>query len=103
MPQFKPITRKGMAGCFVDERLSPDQLSLHVSEIAPGTRAHAPHTHAGIEAFYVLEGSGVVQVEGGPDVPVSANQAVILDPSALHGLVNTGSAPMKYLVVIARG
>ncbi len=101
MPEFKDVAKKGLAGFFVDTALDPERLSLHISEIAPGTRAHPPHTHAGVESFYILEGSGQAEVEG-TIVPLVANQAVVVDPARLHGLVNTGSVPMKYLVIIAK-
>ena len=95
------ITRhaKGLDRCLVDAGLEPGKLTVHISEIAPGTRAHPPHTHAAVEAFYVLEGQGVVEV-GGERHEVSANQALILDASILHGLENTGTVPMRYMVII---
>ena len=101
MPEFQSILKKGLDGCFIDPTLDPDRLSLHISQIEPGTRAHPPHTHPGVEAFYVLEGSGTVELEG-QSVPLSANQVVIVDPARLHGLVNTGAVPLKYIVIIAK-
>lgn len=101
MEKFNEISKKGLMGFFVDASLAPDRLSLHISQIEPGTSAHPPHTHTGVEAFYVLEGSGVIALEG-ETISVSANQAVVVDPTRLHGLSNTGNIPMKYLVIIAK-
>ena len=101
MAKFNEISKKGLSGFFVDASLDLDRLSLHISQIEPGTRAHPPHTHAGVEAFYVLEGSGTIETESGP-IAVTSNQAVILDATQLHGLVNTGEGPLKYLVIIAK-
>ena len=92
---------KGIDKCWLEDTLNPDQLHLHVTEIPAGTRAHPPHTHAGVEAFYVLQGSGIIETAGG-EVPIQANQAVILDASRMHGLVNTGDGPMKYVVIITQ-
>ena len=92
---------KGIDKCWLEDTLNPDQLHLHVTEIPAGTRAHPPHTHAGVEAFYVLQGSGIIETVGG-EVPIQANQAVILDASRMHGLVNTGDGPMKYVVIITQ-
>jgi mannose-6-phosphate isomerase-like protein (cupin superfamily) len=100
MPKFNEVVKKGISGFFVDASFPPDRLSLHISQIEPGTSSHPPHTHTGVEAFYVLEGSGALEVEG-EIIAVSANQAVAVDPTRLHGLSNTGSVPMKYLVIIA--
>jgi uncharacterized cupin superfamily protein len=47
---------KGLTRCLLDEDVPEGRLHIHISEIAPGTRAHPPHTHEGVEAFYVLEG-----------------------------------------------
>ena len=101
MPEFQSILKKGLDGCFVDKAVDPDRLSLHISQIEPGTRAHPPHTHAGVEAFYILEGSGTAEVED-TIVQLNTNQVVIIDPGKLHGLVNTGSVPMRYIVIIAK-
>ena len=101
MSQFIEIQKKGLSRCTIAASLDPEKLSLHISEIAPGTRAHPPHTHNGIEAFYVLEGSGAIETEG-ESIRVESNQTVILDANHMHGLVNTGNVPMKYLVIIAK-
>jgi mannose-6-phosphate isomerase-like protein (cupin superfamily) len=67
-------TRKGLAKCLVD---------------------------ADIEAFYVLEGCGTIEVES-ERLPLGANEAISLDLSKLHSLVNAGEAKTRYMVVIAR-
>ena len=101
MSKFHEIQKKGLSRCSIAALLDADKLSLHISEIAPGTRAHPPHAHNGTEAFYVLEGSGAIETEG-ETIAIGSNQAVILDASHMHGLVNTGSVPMKYLVIITK-
>ena len=102
MTQFTKLDKKGLDGFWIESSLAADRLSLHISEIAPGTRAHPPHTHAGVEAFYILSGSGTVELEDGSQIPLGLNQVVAVDASRLHGLVNTGPTPMKYIVVIAK-
>jgi mannose-6-phosphate isomerase-like protein (cupin superfamily) len=102
MAEFRELTKKGLSGFWMEANLNPDRLSLHLSQIEPGTRAHPPHTHAGVEAFYILEGSGVVELADGTTVPLSANQTAVIDANKMHGLVNTGSVPMKYLVIISK-
>ncbi len=101
MSKFKEIALKGISKCWMAASLDPEELHLHITEVPAGARPHSAHTHEGAEAFYVLEGSGEVEMEG-ETVPVEANQAVILDANRLHGLVNTGSLPMKYIVIIAK-
>ena len=99
MATFVPLERKGLDGCWVESSLDPDQLKLHISEVAPGTRSHDPHRHQGAEAVYVLEGNGTIETEDGPKA-VGPNQVLILDARNQHGIVNTGSTVMRYMVIV---
>lgn len=99
---FSVLSAKGMDGLILEAGVDPQRLTLHISEIAPGTRAHPPHTHEGIEAFYVLQGQGTVEY-GAERQVVGPNQAILLGADTLHGLVNTGDVPLRYMVIIARG
>jgi quercetin dioxygenase-like cupin family protein len=99
--KFTKVQAKGLTQCLVAENLDPLKLRVHISEIEPGTRSHPPHTHAGIEAFHVLEGNGVVEVEGERQA-VGPNEVVMIDASREHGLVNNGSTRMRYVVIITQ-
>lgn len=101
MAKFVTVEARGLAKCLLAEGVDPRKLHLHITEIAPGTRPHPPHTHAGVEAFYLLEGNGTVEVEG-EAYPIGPNEAIIVDPGQMHGLVNTGSSRMRYIVIIAQ-
>ena len=98
---FVEIAKKGISKFSIETGVDPDKLSLHISEAAPGTRLHPPHTHAGLEGFYVLEGNGMVEAASGSQ-PISPNEVVIVDASKPHGLVNTGTTKMRYIVIIAK-
>ncbi|MBN2007022.1 MAG: cupin domain-containing protein [Anaerolineae bacterium] len=99
---FTTQTVKGLTRYLQDTDLDPKALRMHLSEIAPGTNAHPPHSHAGAEAFYVLEGHGTLKV-GEESYPLGPNEALLLDPTKTHGLTNTGDTPMRYLVIIVPG
>jgi uncharacterized cupin superfamily protein len=92
---------KGLARYLLDADLGGEPLHIHVSEVGPGERSHPPHQHGGIEGFYMLEGEGTLEI-GGERCLIRANEAVVFDPTKLHGLVNTGSVPMRYAVIITR-
>ena len=98
---FLEQTVKGLARCFLDEDLQPEQLHIHISELGPGAQSHPPHRHDGVEAFYVLEGEGTLEIDGTHQL-ISAGEASVFDPTKLHGLTNTGVAPMRYIVIISR-
>jgi mannose-6-phosphate isomerase-like protein (cupin superfamily) len=97
---FLDVARKGLGRCVVDGDLAADALKLHVSQLEPGTSAHAAHTHDAAEAFYVLEGQALVEVDGARH-ELSANEAMILDAHKLHGISNSGKTVLRYLVIIA--
>ena len=94
------IQTKGLAKLLAMPGLVPDKLRMHISEVEPGNRMHAAHTHSGVEAFYVLEGQATVEVEG-ERFELGANEAVVVDATRPHGIYNSGSTRTRYLVVIA--
>lgn len=98
--QFSEPAVKGISRYLLDADLYEQDLRLHISEIEPGTRAHPPHRHGGFEAFYILAGAGTLEIDGA-EIPLAAGESAVFDPQKLHGLVNSGDEPMKYLVIRA--
>lgn len=101
MSSFIAYQPKGINQLLVDPALAPDRLRIHISEIEPGARAHPPHTHEGVEAFYVLEGEGVLEI-GEEKYSLRANEGIVLHPGVMHGLVNSGTGRMRYMVIISK-
>ena len=79
----------------------PDKLHLHVSEVGPETRAHAPHEHEGQEIFWVLDGEGEVIV-GGETHRLTKGEAIHVEGSLLHGISNAGEGKLRYAVIIVK-
>ena len=96
---FLDHPRKGLARCLVDEDLGIERLRVHISEVGPGTRSHPPHQHEDVEAFYMLEGEGTLEIDGASQL-VRAGEAIMFDATKLHGLVNTGTTQMRYMVIL---
>jgi len=92
---------KGLARFLADADLPPERLRVHISEVGPGERSHPPHQHDGVEAFYMLAGEGTLEIAGERQ-RIAAGEAIVFDPTKLHGLLNSGDAPMRYIVIIAR-
>jgi uncharacterized cupin superfamily protein len=68
-------------------------------EVDPGKRAFPMHAHmANEEAIYILEGEGTMRI-GESQVPVRAGDYVAFPPGpqSAHQLINTSSAPLRYL------
>jgi mannose-6-phosphate isomerase-like protein (cupin superfamily) len=94
------IEAKGLKKLLALPGLVPDKLRMHITEVEPGSRSHAAHTHTGVEAFYVFEGNVTVEVEG-EHFPLAANEAMVVDATRPHGIYNNGSTRTRYLVIIA--
>ncbi|GAK49786.1 hypothetical protein U14_01010 [Candidatus Moduliflexus flocculans] len=97
--EFSLQQTKGIARCLLDSDVDWQKFRLHVSELAPETQSHDPHTHEGAEAFYVLSGEAAIEVEG-ETLRVGINEALLLDASKPHCIRNAGNAPLRYLVII---
>jgi uncharacterized cupin superfamily protein len=70
-------------------------------EVPPGKTAWPFHFHSAIEeALYILEGEGTLRI-GAERVPVRAGDYIALPagPDTVHQLLNTGSAPLRYLAM----
>ncbi len=72
---------------------------LALAEIAPGA-ATGKHTHPGYEFAYVLEGSGTLEIEGKPSIPLTPGTAIYQPSTQVHRGVNDSStAPLKIFSV----
>lgn len=96
---FREIPIKGIDRYLIDAQLEGEPLHLHLSEASPGSSLHPPHRHGGYEAFYILDGEGTLQLDE-ERVVLRAGEAAVFDPQQLHGLTNTGSTTLRYLVVL---
>jgi mannose-6-phosphate isomerase-like protein (cupin superfamily) len=99
--QFSEINAKGLSKCLVATSLDPQKLRIHLSEVEAGNRSHAAHTHSGVEVFYMLEGHSTVEVED-ECYPLGPNEAIVVDASRPHGIFNSGSTRIKYMVIIVQ-
>ena len=89
----------GYAKQFVNKSLGAEKLQMHVSVISPGKRAHPPHKHVEEEIIYVLEGEGTMMIDD-EEFPVKAGSATFLPSWVFHGITNTGSSMLKYMVIL---
>lgn len=101
-----PLTKRGNGGSFEAEINSFGRLigstgigcMLHV--VQPGKKAFPRHAHHQIhEVFVILEGEGTYRF-GDESYAVKAGDVCAAPtggPETAHQLVNTGSAPLRYL------
>jgi mannose-6-phosphate isomerase-like protein (cupin superfamily) len=77
---------------------SVTQCSL-AEEVLPPGRAVTPHRHHQIEEiYYILSGNGIMTI-GEDSRPVTAGDAIYVPRETSHTLENTGSEPIKLLLV----
>ncbi len=98
---FIELEKKGLAKFLIGETIDPQKVSIHISEVEPGNRSHAAHTHTGVEAFYVFEGQVTVEFEG-EQFPLNVNEAMAIDATRPHGIFNSGPTRTRYMVIIAK-
>lgn len=74
-----------------------EEVTQFVGWIPPG---RAPtHYHLYDEVMYILEGEGVLHLEGHPDTPISTGTCIHLPPPIEHCVENTGDRPLRVLGV----
>jgi uncharacterized cupin superfamily protein len=100
--QKPPAERFGADIAPVGSRLGARKLGYNVTVIDPGKAAYPAHAHrVNEEMFMVLEGTGELRL--GPEThPVRAGDIIACPPGGpetAHQLSNTGTAPLKVLMV----
>lgn len=92
-----PLVTKPLAGIAGKEGL------MLTVEYPPGV-ATAAHRHNANTFVYVLEGSVVMQVRGGPELTLKAGDTFYESPSDIHSVSRNASAslPAKLLVLLVK-
>lgn len=67
-----------------------DQLGVSIVRMAPGARVKR-HRHSYEEAYYVIEGKGLMYHEGVGELELLPHRSVYVPPHTIHGQVNTSA------------
>jgi quercetin dioxygenase-like cupin family protein len=70
--------------------------------LKPGQEVGSHNTDNYEELIVMLEGSGEVETQGVGRRPIAKGQAAYNPPYTQHNVINNGSAPMKYIYIVAR-
>jgi quercetin dioxygenase-like cupin family protein len=68
-----------------------------VAVIKPGREIHPPHQHAEEEYLIVTEGTGTWHLNGA-ERPAAAGDMQYAAPWDVHGVKNTGTTPLRFVV-----
>jgi len=77
---------------FASEKLEVVHLTLH-----PGEKMD-PHSNPVDVVFFIIEGAGELAI-GGDSLAVSVNQSIFVRAGILRGWKNTGTGPLRILVI----
>lgn len=80
------------------------ELSMSVIDYAPGA-ASPPHRHNADVFVYVLEGTVVMQVEGGESATLTVGQTFHELPTDIHAVSRNASStePARFLAILVKG
>jgi quercetin dioxygenase-like cupin family protein len=70
-------------------------LTMGSLRLKPGMEPHPPHQHPEEEIMVVAEGTGEISVEG-KTTKVAPGATMYCAGGKLHGIVNTGKAPLLF-------
>jgi quercetin dioxygenase-like cupin family protein len=87
--------RVGWRTLFSADLTPTDGLTAGIADLEPGGWLGL-HRHSPAEIYYVIEGRGIVTIEGREHV-VSAGSAVFIPADAEHGIRNDADAPLRFL------
>jgi mannose-6-phosphate isomerase-like protein (cupin superfamily) len=74
------------------------RYSMVKCALEPGGSS-AQHVLKSSEVYYILQGEGVLQVDG-EDVKLSAGHAVYVPPHSKQHIRNSGAAPLEFLCIV---
>ena len=86
------------------ELLHPDtadvafRYSLAHAAVQPGL-ASKPHKLSASEVYYILEGEGIMHIDGESSA-VAAGQAIYIPPHGVQHIENTGNGDLKFLCIV---
>lgn len=74
--------------------------SLAEATIPPGCKTELHHHQNSEEFYYVVCGSGIIEING-EKASVSVGDAILIPPASKHSILNTEQAPLKILCCCA--
>jgi len=70
-------------------------------KLKPGESVGWHSTSGNEEALVILHGSGVANIEGHPDVPLTEKMLAYIPPATRHNVTNNGTQVLEYVWVVA--
>jgi mannose-6-phosphate isomerase-like protein (cupin superfamily) len=87
---------------FSSDITPTDSLCGGIAEVAPGSGGVLPHRHAEPEIYLILEGTGILTIDG-KDSIVTKGSVVFIPGNAWHVLRNEAKEDLKLFYVFPTG
>ncbi len=86
------------------EILHPDRQDLKIGyslayALVKAGQTTRPHRLKSSEVYYILDGNGIVSING-ENTDVHSGQAIYIPPGAIQYIRNTGNSDLKFLCVV---
>ncbi len=96
-----PVYGEGKQQVFKQVLVGPrDGFNGYLREFTLEPGANSPyHRHDWYHVVYILEGSGVVKIEG-KEQPLKKGSVVHAEAGITHGFFNTGGEPLRFLCLV---
>lgn len=83
---------------FTGQSFGTKDVLVAVAVVQPGKSVHRAHRHAQEEYLALVQGEGTWSIDG-KESPARRGDILYTEPWVYHGLVNTGTEPLIFLVV----
>jgi quercetin dioxygenase-like cupin family protein len=93
-PRFPGVIPQPLMNADLNGTVS---VAMSILNIEPGGALPA-HTHPAEESFFVLEGEGLVIVNG-ESHPIQAEMALLASTGDVHGFTNNSNRPLRVLCI----
>jgi mannose-6-phosphate isomerase-like protein (cupin superfamily) len=87
---------------FSSDITPTDSMCAGIAELVPGGGSRLPHRHAEPEIYLILEGTGILTIDGQESI-VTKGSAIFIPGNAWHALRNETDADLKLFYVFPTG
>ena len=98
---------RGGKGIIINNRyldsheLDNNLQGFYVNELLP-SGVIGNHMHEGEEEiYYIIEGNGIIQ-DNGVEIPIGKGDVIYTKSGESHGMINTGTEPLKFIGFIVK-
>lgn len=98
------IAQQGFTGTMLQTVEGPPgyQTVTGIGQFSAGV-CSGRHTHPGIESSYILEGEGVLKVDGNPDQHIKAGDPIYIPAGVPHDVCTTSGLKILAMQIIEKG